>query len=238
MKIALIGYGKMGKTIEEIALQRGHTIVCKIDLNESGSFDSPEFDSADLAIEFTAPQAAYNNYLKCFEHNMPVVTGTTGWLDKLDDIKQRCADGKQTFLHSSNFSLGVNIFFEINRYLATIMNRFDHYNVSMEETHHIHKLDAPSGTAITLAEGIIDNLDRKNAWTLSPEQRPDAVEITAYREGEVPGIHSVKYDCDLDFIQLTHSAKSRRSFAFGVVLAAEYAYGKKGFLDLKDMFAF
>lgn len=238
MKIALIGYGKMGKTIEEIALSRGHEIVCKIDLNEQGTFDSPEFASADVVIEFTAPTAAYNNYLKCFEKNKPVVSGTTGWLSKLPEIQQMCADGKQTFFYSSNFSLGVNIFFEINRQLARIMNQFENYDVSMTETHHIHKLDAPSGTAISLAQGITDNLERKNSWTLAPEHRTDAVEITAIREGEVPGIHTIKYESDVDFIEITHSAKSRRGFAYGVVLAAEFTYGKKGFLGMKDMLGF
>lgn len=238
MKIALIGYGKMGKAIERIALSRGHQIVCKIDITESGSFDSPEFASADVAIEFTTPQTAYDNYIKAFEHNVPVVSGTTGWLDKLCDIKQRCADGKQTFFYTSNFSLGVNIFFAINRQLAKIMNGYDSYNVEMSETHHIHKLDAPSGTAISLAEGIIENLDRKNSWSLAPEQRPDAVTITAYREGEVPGIHTVKYESEFDFIEITHNAKTRDSFAFGAVLAAEFTCGKKGFLCEKDLYNF
>lgn len=239
MKIALIGYGKMGHAIEEIALNRGHEIVCKIDITESGSFDSKEFDSADVAIEFTIPSIAYSNYLKCFEHNKPVVSGTTGWTDKINEIKKMCEGGKQTFLWASNFSLGVNIFAEINRYLAKIMNRYnDNYSVSMCETHHIHKLDAPSGTAITLAEGIIENNDTKTGWTLSPEHRHDAVEITAIREGEVAGIHTIKYDSDFDFIEITHNAKTRKGFAFGAVLAAEYAYNKKGFLNIRDVFAF
>lgn len=238
MKIALIGYGKMGKTIEQIAIERGHTIVCKIDVNENGSFDSPEFESADVAIEFTAPAVAYGNYIKCFEHNKPVVSGTTGWLDKYDDIKSRCAGGKQTFFYSSNFSLGVNIFFELNRKLAAIMNKFDTYNVDMEETHHIHKLDAPSGTAISLANDIIDNIDRKNSWVLAPENRPDAIQIKAIREGEVPGIHTIRYDSEVDDITISHSAKSRKGLAFGAVIAAEYTCGKKGLLQMKDILGF
>lgn len=238
MKIALIGYGKMGKTIEEIALQRGHTIVCKIDINQNGSFDSPEFDSADVAIEFTTPAAAYDNYLKCFAHHKAVVSGTTGWLDKIDDIRQRCTDGGQTFLYASNFSLGVNIFFELNRKLAALMNPFPNYDVTLTETHHIHKLDAPSGTAITLAEGAIANLDRKQSWTLAPEQKPDALQITAIREGEVPGIHTIRYNSENDYIEITHSAYSRRGFAFGAVLAAEFAAQHKGFLSMKDMLGF
>lgn len=238
MKIALIGYGKMGHTIEQIALQRGHTIVCKIDLNEQGSFDSPEFDNADVAIEFTTPASAYDNYLKCFAHHKPVVSGTTGWTDRLDDIKKRCANDGQTFFYASNFSLGVNIFFELNRKLAQLMNPFPDYDVTLTETHHIHKLDAPSGTAISLAEGAIANLDRKQSWTLAPEQRPDALQITAIREGEVPGIHTVRYNSENDYIEITHSAYSRRGFAFGAVLAAEFTAQHKGFLGMKDMLGF
>ncbi len=209
MKIALIGYGKMGKAIEKIALERGHQIVCKIDLTENGTFDSAEFASADVAIEFSTPQTAFDNYLKCFEHKKPVVSGTTGWLDKLPIIKDKCKNEGQTFFYASNFSLGVNLFFEVNRHLAQLMNKHPEYAVEVTETHHIHKLDAPSGTAITIANGIIDNLDRKNAWTLAPEEKPDAVKITALREGEVPGIHTIKYNSEDDFIEITHSAYSR-----------------------------
>lgn len=238
MKIALVGYGKMGKMIEEIALSRGHEIVCKIDINESGSFDSKEFASADVVIEFTVPQAAFGNYMKCFERGKAVVSGTTGWLDKMPEIEKMCEGGKQTFFYASNFSLGVNIFFEINRQLAKIMNKFDNYDVNMTETHHIHKLDAPSGTAISLAEGIIDNIDRKNGWNLAPEYKKDSVQISAIRQREVPGIHTITYDSEVDFIEITHNARSRRGFAYGVVLAAEYTNGKKGLLGMKDMLGF
>ena len=238
MKIALVGYGKMGKMIEEIAVSRGHEIVCKIDINESGSFDSPEFESADVVIEFTVPSAAYANYMKCFEKGKAVVSGTTGWTAKLPEIEKMCEGGKQTFFYSSNFSLGVNIFFEINRRLAEIMNRFDNYDVNMVETHHIHKLDAPSGTAISLADDIVARLDRKTAWNLGPEYKKESVQIAAIREGEVPGIHSIKYVSDVDSIEITHNAKTRRGLAFGVVLAAEYTYGKKGFLGMSDMLKF
>lgn len=238
MKIALVGYGKMGKMIGEIAESRGHEIVCKIDISESGSFDSPEFQSADVVIEFTVPQAAYANYMKCFEKGKAVVSGTTGWTDRLPEIEKMCEGGKQTFFYASNFSLGVNIFFEINRKLAQIMNQFDNYDVNMVETHHIHKLDAPSGTAISLAQDIVNNLDRKSGWNLAPKYEKDSLQIAAIREGEVPGIHSIKYDSDVDFIEITHSAKSRRGFAFGVVLAAEFTYGKKGFLGMSDMLKF
>ncbi len=235
MKIALIGYGKMGKAIEKIALERGHQIVCKIDLTENGTFDSAEFASADVAIEFSTPQTAFDNYLKCFEHKKPVVSGTTGWLDKLPIIKDKCKNEGQTFFYASNFSLGVNLFFEVNRHLAQLMNKHPEYAVEVTETHHIHKLDAPSGTAITIANGIIDNLDRKNAWTLAPEEKPDAVKITALREGEVPGIHTIKYNSEDDFIEITHSAYSRRGFAFGAVLVAEFIQGKQGFLGMKEL---
>ena len=238
MKIALIGYGKMGQTIEKIAIERGHSIVCKIDINQTDTFDSPQFTEADVAIEFTAPTVAYGNYLKCFERNKPVVSGTTGWLEHLDDIRSRCADGSQTFFYASNYSLGVNIFFELNRRLAQIMNRFGEYGVEIEETHHIHKLDAPSGTAISLAQGICDNMDRKNGWTLAPEERADAVRITAFREGEVPGIHTIRYESADALISITHSAKSRRALAYGAVLAAEFTMGRKGFLQMKDMLSF
>lgn len=253
MNIALIGYGKMGKTIEEIAVSRGHMITEKIDINLPGSFDSEGFKAADVVIEFTAPAAAYDNYMKCFERGKSVVSGTTGWLDKLPEIQEMCKGGEHTFFYSSNFSLGVNIFFELNRHLAKVMNKFDAYRPSMSETHHIHKLDAPSGTAITLAEGVVDNLDRIDGWMLdrtiyTAGEKPtvvanetipaDKLPITAIREGEVPGIHTIRYDSEADYIEIKHSANSRRGFALGVVLAAEYTNGKKGFFGMKDMLGF
>ena len=238
MKIALIGYGKMGKMIEEIALSRGHVITEKIDITLPGSFDSDGFRQADIVVEFTAPKAAYDNYLKCFERGKAVVSGTTGWLDKLDDIKNRCANGNNTFFYASNFSLGVNIFAEVNRQLAKLMNGFPDYAVSMTETHHIHKLDAPSGTAISLAQGVVDNIDRVDGWTLVPDVKPDKMPISAIRQGEVPGIHTIRYDSLADFIEIKHSANSRRGFALGVVLAAEFTCGKKGFFGMKDMLGF
>lgn len=166
MKIALIGYGKMGKTIEQIAIQRGHQIVSIIDINNAEDIYSEAFKSADAAIEFTTPATAFNNYMKCFEVGVPVVSGTTGWLDRIGEIKEKCEKEGKTFFYASNFSIGVNIFFAMNKYLAKIMNNFPSYDVKMTEVHHIHKLDAPSGTAITLAEGILENYDRKNRWTL------------------------------------------------------------------------
>ncbi len=238
MKIALIGYGKMGKEIEKIAREMGHEIVCTIDINEETKFDSPEFRSADVAIEFTSPESALNNYRKAFAADVPVVSGTTGWLENLDEIKQACEKDGKTFFYASNFSLGVNIFFALNKYLAQIMNQFPDYDVRMEETHHIHKLDAPSGTAITLAEDILANIGRKEKWSLNETESANELEINAFREGEVPGLHTVIYESEADTIRITHDAKSRKGFALGAVLAAEFTKGKKGFLGMNDMLKF
>ncbi len=235
MKIALIGYGKMGKEIEKIAIDRGHEIVAKIDINSPDSFDSEAFKSAEAAIEFTRPEAAYDNYMKCFAANVPVVSGTTGWLDKIDEIKAKCSDEGQTFFYASNFSLGVNIFFEINKQLAKMMNKVAEYDVEMEEVHHTQKLDAPSGTAITLAEGILENLDRKTNWALDKAEKEDEMIIKAVRHGEVPGIHTIKYESEVDEIIIHHSAKSRKGFALGAVLAAEFVKDNKGYLGMQDL---
>ena len=238
MKIALIGYGKMGKTIEQIALNRGHQIVSIVDINNPGEFQSANFKSADVAIEFTTPATAFDNYMKSFAAGVPVVSGTTGWLDRIGEIKEKCEKEGKTFFYASNFSIGVNIFFALNKYLAKIMNNFPSYNISMTETHHIHKLDAPSGTAITLAEGIIENVDRKDRWTLETAEQPTDLPIHAIREGEVPGIHEVTYESDVDYISIKHDAKSRAGFALGAVVAAEFTAGKKGFLGMDDMLKF
>ena len=238
MKIALIGYGKMGKTIEQIALQRGHQIVSIIDINNTADFDSEAFRSADVAIEFTTPATALGNYMRCFEANVPVVSGTTGWLSHLDEVKAKCEQEGKTFFYASNFSVGVNIFFALNRYLAKIMNGFPAYDVRMTEVHHIHKLDAPSGTAITLAEGILDNVERKERWTLETTEQPTDLPIHAIREGEVPGIHEIIYESEADTISIKHDAKSRAGFALGAVIAAEFTAGKKGFLGMNDLFHF
>ena len=238
MKIALIGYGKMGKTIEQIALNRGHQIVSIVDINNPEEFQSANFKSADVAIEFTTPATAFDNYAKSFAAGVPVVSGTTGWLDRIGEIKEKCEKEGKTFFYASNFSIGVNIFFALNKYLAKIMNNFPSYNISMTETHHIHKLDAPSGTAITLAEGIIENVDRKDRWTLETAEQPTDLPIHAIREGEVPGIHEVTYESDVDYISIKHDAKSRAGFALGAVVAAEFTAGKKGFLGMDDMLKF
>lgn len=252
MKIALIGYGKMGRMIEQIAKERGHEIVSIIDVDNQQDFDSEAFKSADVAIEFTNPTAAYGNYLKAFKNNVKVVSGSTGWMkDHGDDVCQMCSEqGGQTLFWASNFSIGVAIFSAVNRYLAKIMNGFTQYDVRMEETHHIHKLDAPSGTAITLAEEIIDNMDRKTDWVKGVQRLADGtvegtndvaadkLAIESIRRDEVPGIHSVIYDSDADSITITHDAHSRKGFALGAVLAAEYTKDHKGLLTISDMFKF
>lgn len=237
MKIALIGYGKMGHAIEEAALSRGHEIVCRIDKDNQEDFDSPQFKNADVAIEFTAPAVAIGNYRRAFAAGIPVVSGTTGWLEHLPEVKEACEKG-QTFFYASNFSLGVNIFFAVNKYLAGIMNHFPQYTVDLEEIHHVHKLDHPSGTAITLAEDIIAQLDSKNAWTENLPAPDDAIPVVARRKGEVPGTHIVTYDSPVDSIRITHEAKSRKGFALGAVVAAEFTVGKKGFLTMQDLFSF
>lgn len=238
MNIALIGYGKMGHIIEEIATSRGHQIVSIIDIDNKADMDSDAFRSADVAIEFTRPESAIENIFKCFEVGVPVVVGTTGWLDKLEEVKAEMKTKNGTLFWASNFSVGVNIFNAANKFLAKIMNDYDVYNVSMTEIHHIHKLDAPSGTAITLAEGIMENLDRKKSWKLDTEESSEDIAIKAVREGEVPGTHIVTYDSEVDTITFSHEAKSRRGFALGAVIAAEFTAGKKGFLSMNDIFNF
>lgn len=239
MKIALIGYGKMGHMIEAIAKSRGHEIVSIIDIDNTADFDSDAFRSAEAAIEFTAPSVAEGNVRRCFEQGVKVVSGSTGWLkgSVLEEMKQLCADGTNTLLWSSNFSVGVAIFRAVNRYLARIMNGFDSYDVSMIETHHVHKLDAPSGTAITLAEHIVEELDRKERWGLH-ETAPEVLRIDDVRRGEVPGIHTITYDSPADLIEITHSAHTREGFALGAVLAAEFLKDKSGWQTIDDLFNF
>jgi 4-hydroxy-tetrahydrodipicolinate reductase len=238
MNIALIGYGKMGRAIEQIALSRGHAIVSVVDMENKEEFSSGTFRSADVAIEFTTPGAAFDNYLQCFSAGVPVVSGTTGWLDRFAELKQLCLAGGHTFFYASNFSVGVNIFFALNKYLARIMNRFPAYDVSLTEIHHIHKADAPSGTAITLAEGIMENMERKTQWTLGGEAGPSSLSIQAIREGEVPGTHEIVYASGADSILIRHEAKSREGFALGAVMAAEFTAGKQGFFGMEDLFVF
>ena len=251
MKIALIGYGKMGRMIEQIALERGHEIVSIIDVDNIEDFDSPAFASADVAIEFTNPTAAFANYQRAFAHNVKVVSGSTGWMQEHKaEVERMCTEGGQTLFWASNFSIGVAIFSAVNRYLAKIMNGFPHYSVEMEEVHHVHKLDAPSGTAITLAEDIINDLDRKDKWVKGFQHAADGTEsgsnevaanelpIASIRRDEVPGIHSISYDSEADKITITHDAHSRKGFALGAVLAAEYTKDHTGLLTTSDLFKF
>lgn len=238
MKIAIIGYGKMGHLIEKIALERGNKVVCIIDADNTEDFNSPQFRSADVAIEFTTPGTAVDNILASFAAGVPVVVGTTGWTNSLPDIKAMCDKGEGTLLWASNFSIGVNLFMAFNRYVAKVMNRFPEYTPSMTEIHHIHKLDHPSGTAITLAEEIVENVDRISKWE-EPEEgkkpHSDALVVSHVREGEVPGTHIISWDSDVDTITLRHEAKSRVGFALGAVKAAEWLKGKKGFFTMADM---
>ncbi|MES2863428.1 MAG: 4-hydroxy-tetrahydrodipicolinate reductase [Bacteroidota bacterium] len=229
MKIALLGFGKMGKVIENIALERGHQIVLR-----KGSSDS--FDGlldADVAIDFSVPDSAVNHISECLNNNIPVISGTTGWLENYNQMVNLCQEKNGSFIYGSNFSLGVNIFFELNDYLAKMMKNLSDYNVSMEEIHHTQKLDAPSGTAISLAEGIIKNTDYTN-WTL---ENPSAnqIHIDAKRIENIPGTHSVFYDSKVDQIEIKHTAHSREGFALGSVIAAEWLIGKKGVFTMKDV---
>ncbi len=251
MKIALIGYGKMGKEIEQIALSRGHEIESIIDVKNHQDFASEAFRSADVAIEFTAPSVACGNCLEAFKQGVKVVSGSTGWMGEHgEEMRRLCKEEGKTLFWASNFSLGVAVFSAVNKYLAHIMNQFGNYEVSMVETHHVHKLDAPSGTAITLAEGILENLDRKDKWVMGTFTAPDGsvsgtttcapneLPVSALREGEVPGIHTVCYESEADSIVITHDAKNRKGFALGAVLAAEYTALHEGFLGMNDLFQF
>lgn len=239
MRIALLGYGKMGKLIERIAVERGHEVVLIVDRHNRSSCMDEQLQAAEVAIEFTQPDVAVENYRWCFENGVPVVSGTTGWLEKWDEVAAACYEKQGGFFYASNFSIGVNIFFQLNKYLARMMNDFRDYRVFIEETHHIHKLDAPSGTAITIAEGIMDNHGAYAAWQLDKgEQLPEGtLPVTAKRLGEVPGIHAVAYRSGVDEIEIRHSAFSREGFAAGAVMAAEFLKGKKGIYGMDDLLA-
>jgi 4-hydroxy-tetrahydrodipicolinate reductase len=229
MKLALLGYGRMGKAIEKIALERGHQIVCKLDKDESEG----RLEEADTAINFSVPDAAVENINKALKLSIPVVCGTTGWLDAYDEVTQTAQKNNTAFLYASNFSVGVNLFFKLNKILAKMMDPHKDYKVSMQETHHIHKLDAPSGTAITLAEDIIDN-SKLTQWKMDKEG-PETVSIQSFREGEVPGTHTIKYQSNIDEISIEHKAHNRKGFALGALIAAEWIANKKGIFKMEDV---
>lgn len=229
MKIALLGYGRMGKEIEKIALSRGHEIVIRKDVD-----DEIDITLADVAIDFSVPSSAFDNITNCLKNNIPVISGTTGWLDKYDTAVATCKENKGAFIYASNYSLGVNIFFELNKQLAKMMSNLEDYNISMEEIHHTKKLDAPSGTAITLAEGIIENTV-KETWKLGDKASNEEIPIVAKRIPDVPGTHTVWYDSEVDSIEIKHTAHNRKGFALGAVVAAEWIIGKEGVFSMKDV---
>lgn len=238
LNIALVGYGKMGKAIEEIALQRGHNIFLRIDIHSVAEFTKENLEKCDVAIEFTGPHSAADNILKCLKAGIPVVSGSTGWLDKWDDIKNACDAFNGSLVYASNYSVGVNIFFELNKLLSRLMDEHSAYDVSLEEIHHTEKKDAPSGTAITLAEQILDNLKRKEQWVNDAASVPAGLSIISSRVDPAPGTHKVKYSSLIDDIEIIHTAHSRKGFATGAVLAAEFVKGKRGIFSMKDVLGF
>ncbi len=234
MNIALFGYGKMGKEIEQIALQRNHRIVLKIDKENSSILTKEQLKQADVAIEFSTPDTVISNIYKCFEAQLPIIVGATGWYTKFEEIKSYCLKENHSLFYATNFSLGVNLFFKMNEEIARMMNKFSDYEVAMQEIHHIHKLDKPSGTAITTAEKILANHSKKNNWSIDKKGNTDLF-IDVVREDEVPGTHTVFYKSDIDEISLTHKAYNRKGFALGAVLAAEFLYNKKGIYTMSDL---
>jgi 4-hydroxy-tetrahydrodipicolinate reductase len=234
MKIALIGYGKMGKEIEAIAIQRGHEVVVKVNRDVAATLTDNELLEADVAIEFSTPNVVVDNIKRCFNIGLPIVVGTTGWYEQFDNIKQTCVEKNATLFHATNFSLGVNLFFKLNTYLAELMNKYTEYDVSMEEIHHIHKLDKPSGTAITLANQILQNIERKKNWSIDSKEK-ETLFIQDVREGEVPGTHVIKYHSAIDDIEIMHKAHSRKGFALGAVIASEFLKDKKGMYTMRDI---
>ena len=238
MKIALIGYGKMGKAIEEIAIARGHTIVLKISAGNPEDNTIANLRRADVGIEFTGPESAYENILRCQEAGVPVVCGSTGWLDKMEAAKASCLQYKGAFLYASNFSVGVNIFFEVNRRLAALMAPHPDYNVRITEIHHTEKKDAPSGTAITLAQQVLEKIHRKKRWVNHISDNLDELEILSERVNPAPGTHRVEYSSEIDTIEITHTAHNRKGFATGAVLAAEFIAGKQGLFEMSDVLGF
>ncbi len=238
MNIALIGYGRMGHEIESIALKRGHTIKLIVDQDNGNDLNSINLEKVDVAIEFSIPNAAFKNIMKCLAEKVPVVSGTTGWLDKYNEAVNECNKNKTAFLHSTNFSIGVNLLFHLNSELAKQMSRYSEYDVSIEEIHHVKKLDAPSGTAITLAEGIINQQPRYKKWCFEKDKSGDCVPIHSVREGLVPGTHIITWDSEIDTLSLRHEAKNRKGLALGAVVAAEYIRSKKGVFTMNDVMGF
>jgi 4-hydroxy-tetrahydrodipicolinate reductase len=235
MKIAIIGYGKMGKAIEEIAIAKGHEIVLKIDLSNTSDFTKENVQKANVAIEFTGPHTAFENITKCIQWGIPVISGSTGWLAHFEKAKKLCEEKKGCLIYASNFSIGVNLFFEINKQLAALMEPYDNYDVAMTETHHTEKKDAPSGTAISLAEQILAKIGRKNKWVNEPSSEASNLIIRSERIDPAPGTHSVTYESPIDSIEITHTAHTRKGFAGGAVLAAEFANQKIGIFTMKDV---
>jgi 4-hydroxy-tetrahydrodipicolinate reductase len=238
MKIAIIGYGKMGKMIEEAATEKGHTIGLIVDIHNQADLTSQKMAGYDVAIEFTTPTSAWHNISVCFDLNVPVVSGTTGWHDRIPEIRERCLREHQAFVYASNFSIGVNILFHINRQLARLINPFDQYAPRIEEIHHIKKLDAPSGTAISLAQGIIGEISCLQEWKLAETTDRQTLPIKAIRADNIPGIHEVIYESEVDTLSIRHSAKNRKGFAQGAILAAEFIINKKGFYTMEDVLGF
>jgi 4-hydroxy-tetrahydrodipicolinate reductase len=238
MNIALIGYGKMGKTIEQVAVERGHLVKLKIDLHNLDDFNQKNFENIDAAIEFTGPHTAYNNIIKCIELGKPIVSGSTGWLNRLTDVESTCNDKQGSFIYASNFSVGVNIFFEVNKKMAELMKGKDQYDVTIKEIHHTQKKDAPSGTAITLAEHILSNNTSKSTWVNDTPTSKNQLFIKSERIDPYPGLHEVTYSSSIDEIQIIHNAHSRDGFALGAVLAAEYIAERKGIFTMKDVLGF
>jgi 4-hydroxy-tetrahydrodipicolinate reductase len=238
MRIALIGYGKMGKAIEEIARSRGHAIVLKIDIHNREEFNEVNLANADVAIEFSGPLSAFENVMKCLQNKIPIVCGSTGWLEKYEEVKKYCLDNGGTFIYSSNYSIGVNIFFEINKKLASLMSSHPEYMVEVREIHHTEKKDAPSGTAISLAEQILEQISWKKSWINAKVDDPSRLEIISERIDPAPGTHKIKYSSAVDDIEIIHTAHSRLGFATGAVLAAEFIQQKKGVFGMADVLGF
>ena len=235
MKIALLGFGKMGQEIEKLAEKRGHEIVVIYDSLEDWENEGSRLAEVDVAIDFSTPISIVENIYHCFDASVPIVIGTTGWLDDVEKVHQDCLERNQSLFFAPNFSIGVNLFFDLNRYLANLMSKWEDYAISIEETHHIHKQDAPSGTAIVLANDIIRNTERKEKWVKETVTNPEELGIKSYRTNNVPGTHIVRYESEEDCIEIIHTAKSRRGFAMGAILAAEWIIGKKGFFDMKNL---